>query len=169
MAGAACPHSLSRSWERSPSANKSNETKENQGKLLGFPWIPLGQIGTFQWVTANPNKKSFPVSHCGSTATRSPAARDLRDFDRVIGKDIARCYVSRKCTFPIRAPRVDLVPLPSRLCYLAHFFWPTSLSILSIAAPRILNRSTFWLFDNSYSNAPFFSASSMRTGIVLIL
>jgi hypothetical protein len=51
---------------------RPNKRKQMQIKPRKKAWISLdsfGRIGTFQWVTTNPNKKILPMSHCGSTAT----------------------------------------------------------------------------------------------------
>jgi hypothetical protein len=52
------------------------ESKENQTNPRKKAWISLdsfGRIGAFQWVTANPNKKSFSSSF-GARAERPPGA-----------------------------------------------------------------------------------------------
>jgi hypothetical protein len=67
-----------------------NKSKENQGKPNKKAWISLdsfGRIGTFQWVTANPNKKTlFPyhtvpkmsqphlVPFCGQASSQGPSS-----------------------------------------------------------------------------------------------
>ena len=51
---------------------KPNKTKQNQIEPSKIAWICLVlfvRIGAFQWVTANPNKKSSPMSHCVSSVT----------------------------------------------------------------------------------------------------
>src|SRR5271168_3361494 len=52
-----------------------NSSKQNQIKPSKKAWISLdsfGRIGTFQWVTANPNKKIFsPVTLCPKCHKRS--------------------------------------------------------------------------------------------------
>ena len=39
-----------------------SKSKLKQAKKLAFPWISLAEFGTFQWVTANPNKKFLSFS-----------------------------------------------------------------------------------------------------------
>src|SRR3984957_481947 len=53
---------------------KSSKTKPRQIRPSNFAWFYLVlfvRIGTFQSVTANPNKKIFPLSHCVSDITRA--------------------------------------------------------------------------------------------------
>jgi hypothetical protein len=48
----------------------ANESKENQGNLLGFPWIPLAESGLFNGLQRIQIKKTFflaaRVSGCAS-------------------------------------------------------------------------------------------------------
>jgi hypothetical protein len=44
--------------------NKSKPHQINPSKIARFYLVLFVRIGTFQWVTANPNKKSCPLSHC---------------------------------------------------------------------------------------------------------
>jgi hypothetical protein len=46
-----------------------NESKENQGKKLAFPWIPLAESGLFSGLPRIQIKKSFPA------LTRAPGCR----------------------------------------------------------------------------------------------
>src|SRR5277367_5638610 len=65
----------------------ASKTKEIQAKRLGFPWIPLAGSGLFNGLRRIQIKKSFPMSHCGPTATRiSSTALDKREPDQAIGK-----------------------------------------------------------------------------------
>jgi hypothetical protein len=55
---------------------KPNKSKENQGKPRKKAWISLdsfGRIGTFQRVTANPNKKILCRSRALSEASQPDA------------------------------------------------------------------------------------------------
>jgi hypothetical protein len=51
----------------------------NESKIAFICFLLFVRIGAFQWVTANPNKKSFPVSHCISNVATalslSPVSR----------------------------------------------------------------------------------------------
>jgi hypothetical protein len=60
-----------------PLPAKPNKRKQIQIKPRKKAWISLdsfGRIGTFQWVTANPNKKIFPALFL---ARREPSWRGL--------------------------------------------------------------------------------------------
>jgi hypothetical protein len=41
---------------------KPNKSKENQGKRLGFPWIPLAELGLFKGLRRIQIKNPLPVS-----------------------------------------------------------------------------------------------------------
>src|ERR1700729_4490333 len=46
------------------------KTKQNQGKKLGFPWIPLADSGLFNALRGIQVKKSYPLSTRVSGCTR---------------------------------------------------------------------------------------------------
>ncbi len=84
---------LSRPEPRRPGARprvrRDRQTKASKTKLIqGNPrkkaWISLdsfGRIGTFQWVTANPNKKTFPASCSPGNASERPCLLCFRRSD----------------------------------------------------------------------------------------
>ena len=54
-----CSRPASGRDQSAPAAKiNANKSKEMQGKILAISLDSFGGIGTFQWVTANPNKKS---------------------------------------------------------------------------------------------------------------
>src|ERR1700722_9918419 len=59
--------------------NKRKQTKDNERKIVFISFCLLFRIEAFQWVTADSNKNSSPVLHCGGDATcsssSSPSAR----------------------------------------------------------------------------------------------
>ena len=50
-------------------ARRPNKCKQNQGKLLAFPWISLAKSGLFNGLQRIQIKKSVPVSRCVRSVT----------------------------------------------------------------------------------------------------
>ena len=110
-----------------PSKTKSDQI--NPSNIAWFYLVLFVRIGAFQWVTANPNKKILPVSHCISNVTSaffSFAARHARlnrDLELVHRNHYSTCSVfrkenARKFLTPCRAGsplrRRDAIPAAQR-------------------------------------------------------
>jgi hypothetical protein len=76
-------------------------SKENQGKRLGFPWIPLAESGLINGLQRIQMKKIFsPVTRRLSRRKRlfsSPLRMDWREIDPAIGKKLAHdfCFFNK--------------------------------------------------------------------------
>src|ERR1700722_18600749 len=55
------------SGQTNPSKTKPDQIRPS--KIAWFYLVLFVRIGTFQWVTANPNRIFLPLSHCASNVT----------------------------------------------------------------------------------------------------
>jgi hypothetical protein len=85
-------------------AGPPNKSKLFQGKPRKKTWISLdsfGRIGTYQWVTANPNEKNLFSCHTAPSRRKrlfsSPLRMDWREIDPAIGKKLAHdfCFFNK--------------------------------------------------------------------------